>query len=138
MKNKASLVLIELVVMLLVFALAAALCLRFFSWAETNSLQEDRKDKAWLQLQTAAETLKHCHGDFSAAAEKAGGDWDGTRWVISLDADWKETGENPAFILQAMPENTKTDYLGAAHLQISEAGGSLLGELKICWQEVAQ
>ena len=137
MKNKASLVLIELMVMLLVFAVVAALCLRFFAWAETKSLEESRKDQAWLQLQTAAEVLKHCHGDFSAVSEKLGGDWDGSQWLLSLGEDWKETGDVPAFLLRAVPEIENTDYLGAAILQINQLDGSVLAELKICWQEVA-
>lgn len=136
MKNKTALVLMELTVMLLVFALAAALCLRCFFWAENCSLEESRKDQAWLRLQSAAEILKHCRGDFSSVAQKLGGKWDGSQWIIPLDDNWNETEETPVFILRAVPEKLDTDYLGSAILQISE-DGTLLAQLRICWQEVA-
>lgn len=58
MKSRASLVLLEQLVMVLVFALAAALCLRCFAKAEALSAQTARRDEAVRMAQNAAELLK--------------------------------------------------------------------------------
>ena len=137
MKNKASLILSEVTVMLLVFALAAALCLRLFAWSQTESQKQLCKDRAYLQLQTAAEVLKHYRGNFEAAAEHSGGRWDGNRWSMALDADWKESEGTAVYQFFAVPDEMETNYLGGALLQISEANGEKIASLRICWQEVA-
>lgn len=58
MKSRASLVLMEQLIMVLVFALAAALCLRCFAKAEEISVQTARRDEAVRIAQNAAELLK--------------------------------------------------------------------------------
>lgn len=58
MKNKASLVLMEQAVMLLVFALAAALCLQCFGAAGAISGETALRDEAVLLAQNTAEQLK--------------------------------------------------------------------------------
>jgi len=58
MKSKASLLLMEQLAMVLVFALAAALCLRIFVRADEISIQNGRQDRAVMIAQNAAELLK--------------------------------------------------------------------------------
>ena len=58
MRSKASLTLMELLVMVLVFALAAALCMQVFAYAQTLSLETARRDEAVVLAQNAAELLK--------------------------------------------------------------------------------
>ena len=58
MKSKASLSLMEMLVMVLIFALAAALCLQIFAKARTISLETARQDEAVLLAQNGAELLK--------------------------------------------------------------------------------
>ena len=58
MRSKASLFLMEQLVMVLVFALAAALCLQVFVRAEEISLETARRDEAVFLAQNAAEMLK--------------------------------------------------------------------------------
>ena len=66
MKSKVSLQLMEQLVMILVFALAAALCLQVF--AKTGEISEEtaRRDRAVTLAANAAETLKST-GDPAAA-----------------------------------------------------------------------
>lgn len=122
MKNRTPLVLIELTVMLLVFALAAALCLQGFIWANGTSLEESHKDQAFLQLQNAAELLK---------AGKA------LPEAVCFDENWQQTQEAPAFILRITPMEQQIAYLATAHLEITKADGTSLGELTVSYQEVA-
>ena len=59
MKNKAPLTMIEQVIMLLVFTLAAALCLQAFTAANQSSKAYAARDRAATQAQSTAEALKH-------------------------------------------------------------------------------
>ena len=72
MKSKAPLSLMEQLVMLLVFALAAALCLQVFLLSGQMSLRGEARDRAVTQVQNAAEVLKATSGDAQQAAELLG------------------------------------------------------------------
>ena len=69
MKSKVSLQLMEQLVMLLVFALAAALCLQIFAKADAISQETARRDRAVVLARNAAELLKATDGN-EAAAER--------------------------------------------------------------------
>lgn len=130
MKNKSTLLLVELLVMVLVFALAAALCLQAFTWAQLKSRENRDRDRAYVQLQTAAELLKHHRGDYDAAAAQLGGVWDGD----SLQASCDEEG---TFTLQALPVQPDTKGLAGALLQVLRDDGTVIAELTVYWQEVS-
>ena len=57
MKSRTSLFMTELLVMLLVFLIAAACCLKISSWAEGKITETERKDEAVLQAQNLAEKV---------------------------------------------------------------------------------
>ena len=66
MKHKPPLILMEQMVMLLVFALAAALCLQAFVKSDGLSKDSEVRDQAVTLCQNAAETLRHfgkCSGE---------------------------------------------------------------------------
>ena len=60
MRSKASLFLMEQLIMVLVFALAAALCLQVFVRAEEISLESARRDEAVIVARNAAELVCEC------------------------------------------------------------------------------
>ena len=60
MRSKSPLALMEQLVMVLVFALAAALCVQAFVLADGRSQQTVDRDHALLEAQNVAETLKSC------------------------------------------------------------------------------
>lgn len=136
MRSKAPLTLIEQTVMILVFALAAALCLQVFVWADGKSRDNAARDHALLCAQNAAETLKGCRGDYVAAAEKFGGGWDGAVWVICYDSGWSESAGSEAYRLKVLPGEKRLAYLGGASVQVLDASGELLTQLDVYWQEV--
>ena len=125
MRSKAPLALMELVVMLLVLCVAAALCLQAFLWAQEVSLENARRDGALTHIQSAAEVLKHCNGDFEAAARQHGGSWDGCAWVIREDG----------YTVRTVPQVTASEHLGMATLEVTWEG-EILASLRVCWQEV--
>ena len=122
MKQKQALMLIELVVMLLVFALAAALCLQAFAWAQTTTLQSSRKDLVYNRAQEAAEQLKNTAGDYEAL----GGRLENGSYHL-----WLEDG----LVLRAEPLQLQQAGLGGARICVYDAEGSCLVQLEVCWQE---
>lgn len=134
MKSKATLALMEQTLMILVFALAAALCLQAFVQADRLSREDSARDRAMVYAQNAAETLKSCRGDYAAAAALGGGSWDGAAWVICYDEN-DQRGTEP-YRLEVLPAHTGLAYLGKASVRVYDASGGLLTQLDVCWQEV--
>ena len=73
MRSKAPLALMEQLVMVVVFALAAALCVRIFALSDRFSRECEIRDRAVSAVQNAAEALKACRGDYAEASGILGG-----------------------------------------------------------------
>lgn len=137
MKRNASLALIEQVIMLLILIVAAALCLRAFAWSDQQSLHYTDRDRAMVELQSAAEILKTHSGDFSAAAASYGGRATQTQWVLDFDENWNITATSGTYRICAIAIACDVDYLGSATLTVQPVVGDIFAELTISWQEVA-
>ena len=136
MKSKAPLSLMEQLVMLLVFALAAALCLQVFVFSAQTSRWCEARDQAVTQVQNAAETVKASNGDLRRCASLLGGTADDRTWRIGYDENWNisETEADYQLIITALP--TEYAALGSAEvLATTEAGEELFG-VTVSWQEV--
>lgn len=114
MRGRSPLVLMEQVIMLAVFALAAALCLRVFVLSDQLSRQGEIRDQALLQAQSAAEVYRHCQGQGDQAVELAGGSWDGTSWTLLWDESWQpvEQADQAEYRLTVTPEDSGNELLG--------------------------
>ena len=66
--SKTPLFLMELIIMLLVFSIPAAICLQVFSGARKISMESRRLDAAVMMAQTAAENWKATHGNLEETA----------------------------------------------------------------------
>ena len=75
MKSKGSLQLMELLVMILVFAMAAALCLEVFVKSREISLETARRDQGVALGRNAAELLKATGGNVEGAENLAPQDY---------------------------------------------------------------
>lgn len=127
MSSKAPLVLMEQLVMVLVFALAAALCVQAFALADRISQQNEARDQAVLAAQSTAELLKHCRGDYAEAASRLGGSWDGETLELSREA---------ACHVRVLPTESGIPLLGTAEVLVCSAEGEVLFSLPAAWQEV--
>ena len=115
MKNKSSLLLMEQLVMVLVFALAAALCLTAFVKADQISRETVRRDEAVLLAQNAAQVLKATSGDVARATATA----DASDYRLEI-------------------ERIDThDLLGQAEIRVWQEE-ELVFALQTGWQEVAE
>ncbi len=135
MKNKASLMLIELSVLLVVFALAVLLCIQAFLKADDLSMDTERCDRALLLAQSAAEMVKSCRGDRAAIENWADGQWQGSCYVVGYDSVWQPRQEAPAYRLQVELLPTEISGLGRAQIAVFYADTCLI-ELPVGWQEV--
>ena len=135
MRSKAPLALMEQLVMVLVFALAAALCVQVFVLSDRTSRRNEARDRAVLEAQNAAEELKSVHGDFEQMTGLYGGTWNGQLWGRSYDADWARDGDD--YHVLVTPADSGDALLGAAEVTVYTAEGDLLFTLPVAWQEVA-
>ncbi len=127
MKEKTSLSLMEQIIMLAVFALAAAICLRAFVWSDSASVQSADADRALLLSQNAAEYLRHTGGDLEEAARLGGGTAQGDCWIIDYEDGW---------VLTATPLHPNQRYFGAAEITVTD-GSRTLSTLRVGYQEVS-
>lgn len=125
MKNKASLVLLEQLIMTLVFALAAAICLQIFVKADSVSLETARLGQAQVLAQNAAETVKSTHGDLIRAAAVLGGSADDHVLVLESEELLLTVSKLPA-----------EKGLGKADVTVTFEDATLLA-FTAGWQEVA-
>ena len=125
MKSRTTLTMMELVIMLLVFALAAALCLQAFAGAEQTSARAAALDRAAGEARNAAETLKGCSGDFERAAALYGGSWDGQQWSFSF----------AGCTLRARPIEGGPALLGQAEITVTDPEGAVLYSITAAWQK---
>lgn len=126
---------IEQAIMLLVFALAAVLCLRAFVWADTTSKDIAARDQALIQAQNAAEVLKSCAGDGEMAVELYGGAWDGQVWTVRFDAQWEQTEKTDEYLLVAGLAEGESPNLGTVNIRVFREE-TCLAQLDTAWQEV--
>ena len=138
MKSKAPLALIEMSVMVLVFALAAAVCVGIFARADRISRNCAERDRAVTIVQSAAETVRHCGGDLEAAAVILGGRTDGESLSVEYGADWEQTVQDSEYRLEITETESGRDFLGTAEIRVLRtADGTELFALTAAWQKAA-
>ena len=152
MRSKAPLALMEQMIMLLVFALAAAVCLQAFVKSGDISRRIEERDQAALLCQTAAETIRHYGGDGASALSQAAGDLgadysQGLLW-LDYDGDWTplpagDCGmERPAPCYRLTAQGVPSDVPGLEKAEVSVVIGGGAGQtpdalftIEIAWQD---
>lgn len=147
MRQKTSLSLMELAVMVAVFALAAAVCLRAFVWADTHSRRSEAESWAATLCQSTADAIKAAEGDaearlravaeameipYGAFTAESACDFDG-----HYDADFRIcTDRSYSYCLVVRPVETDILGLGKAEVAVTDSTYTdTLFSLEVCWQE---
>lgn len=126
MKNKSSLALMEQLLMILVVALASALCLRAFLWSDQASREMEQRSQAVILCQNAAETIK-ASGSLESGAQALG--------AVRRGDAWLRQGEDFSLELRAPAE--RIPGLGQAEIRaLSQKTGGVLFSITTGWQEV--
>lgn len=124
MKHKSQLRIIEQTIMILVFAVAAAICLKAFLATSEISGEIRLKDLAVTEVQNTAETLKATRGDYEKTAQLLGGTFDGT--VLKT--------EHEGFTVSAVQAQGE-GLPGEADVIAEDSDGNRLFEIRAAWQE---
>lgn len=127
MKHKASLVLMEQLVMILVFAMAATLCLQIFVAADGISRETAQQDRAVRLAQTGAEAVKASSGDLEKAAVLLGTTCTGNHLYVT-EEDLR---------MEIRPITSDIPGLGQAEIFVTVETEQFFS-LVIGWQEVAE
>lgn len=133
-RSKAPLALMGQLLMVLFFALTAAICLQAFAKSETISERSADRDAASLLAQNAAETLKSVHGDASAACILLGGKVENGIWTAYGDANG-HLGTSGAYQLQVVRLESDDVGLGKAQIRVMDDEAQELFALICSWQE---
>lgn len=141
MRSRAPLALMEQMVMIVVFALAAALCLQAFVSSDQMSRRDEARDRAVVLCQSVAETVRVSDGDMASAVERAAGaepEETADGWTLDYDAEWTPVSADGVYRLTVALEEETQPGLGGALIQVIELDGSetVLFQLEVAWQEV--
>jgi len=142
MRGKATLALMEQLVMVLVFALAAALCVQAFAASNRMSETAAARDRAVQLAQSAAEIMKSRGRNMaqaqSAAMDRLGGQLSQGVWYVLYDRDWNEVSDDGSkdavYRLEALPDSDAGQP--KAEIRVSVEDGETLTSLPVAWQEV--
>lgn len=136
MRSKAPLAMMEQMVMLLVFALAAALCLQAFTKSDALSARSEARDRAVTLIQSSVETVRLCGGGtdeaLRSAAERLGYRYGDDILWMDYDAEW-EPCSNGIYHLSVRAVLSGVPGLNQVRAAV-EADGEVLFELDAAWQ----
>jgi len=137
MKSKAPLALVEQMIMVLVFALAAALCLRAFALSDRISKEGEAQDGAVLLAQNAAEVCKAGGGDWAYMEFVLGGESLQNGWMALYDEEQVIVAAEPDAVYEVvvLNEASPVSGLGRASVSVYDTGGELLFRIPAAWQE---
>lgn len=113
----------EQLIMILVFAMTAALCLQGFSATNKMSQRQEQMSRAVVLAQNAAETLKGTGGDYEALAKMT-------------DTVYNDLTNAEPYYLTVTPMETADPLLGSACVQVFFEE-ELIFEISVAWQEVS-
>lgn len=147
-RGRTSLLVMEQLAMLLVFALAAAICLGVFVSSDQLSRRVQAQDRAAELCQNAAETLQATGGDVPGALARMSGAEPGYRdgfgYFVSYGPDWSEfvsDGVRSAhYTLRVRELDSGVSGLGKAEVEVyrQQSGkAESLFRLETAWQEVS-
>lgn len=126
----------EQMILLLVFAFAAAICMQAFVLSDKISAQCDARDNAVIAAQSAAEAIKYASGDTEKAAEILGAESKDGILTAMYDENWNITDNSGAYILTVRPEPAEISGLYKAEVCVNDVNdsGDILFSLEVMWQ----
>lgn len=129
----------EQIIMLLVFALSAAVCLQIFALSGEISDDMENRGNAVTAVQNIAESMKINGGDLEKHADFYGGSLEDGSWRIFYDSEWIPCEEEKSEYYAAVsPVESENPLLGKARVFASSNEGELIFELTVSWQEVEE
>ena len=118
-RGKTALFLMEQLIIVAVFALAAVLCVQVFVYAHLTAEASAAQDYAVIAAENAAEIYKACRGDLDATAAELGAEVYGDTILKYYDNEWKGSAVRGAgYVMELTVTRPKIDYLQQAVVHI--------------------
>ena len=141
-KSKAPLAMLEQMVMLLVFALAAALCLQAFVQSDAASRESEARDRAANLCQSMAEEMRLSGGNPAQAAEVLLEGWQCETGLFRVPLNEDMTActdiafpyEGAPYFLEVFAASYQAPGLDGADIHITTSGGEDVFSLEVYWQ----
>lgn len=128
-RSKAPLALMEQIIMILVFALTAAVCLQAFVYSSNLSEQGDQKNLAAAHAQEVVETCKVLSGDLDQVQLKLSGE----RTERGLSVFYKE--DRMTVILEITEQS---EWLARAKVSVQDENRKEIYSVDTAWQRGGQ
>jgi len=122
--SRTGLFLMELILVILCFAVSAAICLRVFVSAKQTADRSRDLSAAVLAAENAAECWKASAGDLGECAAFLNVEEDGNTLIQTFDSDWQLTDGNVEYRLYLKAQN------GEASITVTDADGEAIFSLK--------
>lgn len=139
MRSKAPLAMMEQIVMVLIFALASALCLQTFVLSGKLSKRTEAENRGAVEAQNAAESIKALGMNQYIQEQNAVVIKEGFR--IFFDEEWDSVfeTEQAVYYLDICPVNHDNEYFWRADIVVTEKDGTELFRIPAAGQtEVTQ
>jgi type II secretory pathway pseudopilin PulG len=114
----------ELILVILCFAISAAICLRVFVSAQLTADRSRDLSAAVLAAENAAECWKASAGDLGKCAALLNAGENGGRLIQTFDGDWRLTDGSAKFRLLLEAQN------GEASIAVTDTDGEAIFSLK--------
>ena len=135
MKNKTLLPLLELLCMIVIFAISSAFCLRGFIIANTISAKQYALDSSVIIVQNTAETLKASKGDFSAINSIYAGNISDNLFTVYFDKNFSvTTDKSTAKHTLLVRINNNNDWICSATITMYNSN-NIIFSIDTGWQE---
>lgn len=125
-RSKAPLALMEQIIMILVFALTAAVCLQAFVYSNQLSKEGERQNVAAVYAQEIAEYCKTEKGNMDILCQQLAGEKIADGFVVSKP-------EERMKIVVQLSENS--DYIQKAKVSVTSYEGTTYYTMDIAWQK---
>ena len=124
-RSKAPLALMEQIIMILVFALASAVCLQAFVYSDQLSRTDEQRQSAMAKAQQVTEYCKAVSGDLEKTGEALGADVTEEGLTIRYPED---------DMLLSLKLTEQTDYLQRAVVSVTDMEGREIYNMDIAYQ----
>lgn len=123
--SKSRLLLLEIIVVVFLFALSSGICLNLFAKAKSISVQSRNLTMAMVQAQRAADAFKSADGETQSLAQLLGAREGSGVVALSYDRDWQPVEEEAgaAFCLEVTV--TREGGLARAAIAVEDTHGEI-------------
>lgn len=109
--SKSGLFLMELILVILLFAISAVICLQMFTYASLTAQKAEDLSDATLAARSGAECYQATTGDLVQVASILGGTVAGDTLTVGYDDQWQSVSENSKYEMTLTTEGLRAEIV---------------------------